>query len=61
MFLIILAAIAIAFVVDLVVALFAMWLGPLTGIAFLTGLGFWNWFAIVVLSQVLTWTATVNK
>ncbi len=51
----------IAFVIDLVVALFAMWLGPLTGIAALTGLSFWNWFAIVVLSQVLTWTASTSR
>jgi hypothetical protein len=53
--------IALALVVDMLVALFAMWLGPLTGLFFLADLSYWNWFAIVILTQVLSWTATARS
>jgi hypothetical protein len=50
----------IAFVVDCLLAFFAMLIAPETGLAFLEGLDFWNWFWIVVLAQLLTWTSTAS-
>jgi hypothetical protein len=48
----------IAFLVDCLIAWLAGLLGPLTGLPYLDGRDFWNWFAIVVLVQLLTWTST---
>jgi hypothetical protein len=44
---------AVGFVVDLIVAFFALLVAPYTGIEFLQGLDFWNWFWTAVLVSIL--------
>jgi len=59
--LLILGLIVLAFVVDCIIAFFSMLIAPETGLSFIQDLNFWNWFWIVVMAQLLTWTASASR
>lgn len=44
----------IVFILDCFIAWLAGLIAPETGLSFIQGLDFWNWFWIVVLAQMLT-------
>jgi len=61
MFLAFILLIAIVFVIDCIVAAVSMWVSQFTGLVALEGLDFWNWFAIVILVQILTWAGVARN
>ena len=50
----------VAFLVDCFMAWLCTLVAPMTGPTFLEGLDFWNWFWIVVLANILTWSASAS-
>lgn len=53
MFFAILFAVVLGFIFDCIAAFFCLLIAPFTGFETLDGLGFWNWFATVILAQIL--------